>query len=94
MLSPKEKRLGTQSIVVRASVTDRDGKVVSCWSDLSLRIAVRDPLGLPSSLVYGAMAFGSVLGVPFWTWLFTEWSTRQKERRARSKHTTDRANEG
>jgi hypothetical protein len=88
VVSPKEKRLGEQSIVIRAFLQDQFGHKPGsgqCASYLSLKTSIRDPLGLPPSMVYGAMAFGGVLGVPFWTWAFTEWSTRQKEKREQKR---------
>jgi hypothetical protein len=85
VVTPKEKRLGRQSLVVRTQV---EGERALGFSDspyLSVVIDVTDPIGLPPSIVYAAVTFGGILGVPFWAWLFSEWSTRQKEKREQKR---------
>ncbi|KYK34360.1 MAG: hypothetical protein AYK19_12290 [Theionarchaea archaeon DG-70-1] len=78
VLSPKEKRLGKQHVVVSIYLTDEEGLQVPNFAYLILGIDVRDPIGLPGSVVYGAVALGGVLGLPFWSWIFDEWRTRRK----------------
>lgn len=83
VLSPKKETLGTQSILIDVDLPDSMGNEPNpyCSPRLSLRIDVRDPLGLPSSVMQSLIVFEGVLSLPFFTWIYNEWSMRQKEKR-------------
>jgi hypothetical protein len=91
VVTPKEERLGTQHIAIKVNLLDQDGNPATednycgLGDYLSLTTTVTDPLGLPPAVMYGVVAFGGVLGAPFWAWLYNEWSSRQKEKREQQR---------
>jgi hypothetical protein len=88
IIAPKEKRLGAQEILFDVFITDRSGvRVGAPYSHA--RVYVSDPLGIAPGVVYLVTAVGGLTSVPLWTWVYSEWSTRQKEKRERRQRRED-----
>ncbi|MFQ6088616.1 MAG: hypothetical protein ACE5K0_06920, partial [Candidatus Methanofastidiosia archaeon] len=92
VISPEEKKLGRQVLIVRVYLEDEQGNDVGGRPYLSVKISVTDPIGLPPLIVYGGMAFGAVFGLPIWTLLFIEWVTRRKEKREKQRKDSEKLN--
>lgn len=81
VVSPKEKRLGRQTLVVRANVQDAQGNLLGGDPYLKAEVSVTDPIGLPGPVYYILIGVGGVVSLPLWAWLYKEWDARRKERR-------------
>ena len=80
VVSPKEKRLGRQTLVVRANVQDAQGNRFEGDPYLKAEVSVTDPIGIPGPLYYILIGVGGVVSLPLWAWLYKEWDAGRKER--------------
>lgn len=80
VISPREKRLGSQELVFDVFIHDQYGNRIGApWSPA--KVYVTDPIGIPPGVVYLGTLVGGIMTVPLWTWIYNEWSMRRKEKR-------------
>jgi hypothetical protein len=93
VISPKESRLGKQQMVFYVFISDEYGDSLMDASYLSTQIEVTNPLGFPAEIIYVMGTAGTVISVPFLTWLLNEWSKRQEEKRKATREEAKRQHE-
>jgi len=93
VISPKESRLGKQQMVFYIFISDEYGDRLMDASYLSTQIKVTNPLGFPAEIIYVMGTAGTVISVPFLTWLLNEWSKRQEEKRKAAREEVKRQRE-
>ena len=72
VILPVEKKLGSQVVVVYVHLEDvsRPKELPYPYGiHLAMKIEILNPLGLPPSLVYSGILLGSILSLPFLSWL-------------------------
>lgn len=79
VISPKEKRLGRQTIVAEVLVSDGDNEVTRPY--LRTQIEVTDPIGLPAYAYYLIVVFGTTLWLPLAGVWFKSWLDNQNKRK-------------
>jgi hypothetical protein len=93
VISPKESRLGKQQMMFYIFISDEYGDGLMDASYLSTQIEVTNPLGFPAEIIYVMGTAGTVISVPFLTWLLNEWSKRQEEKRKVAREEAKRQRE-